>query len=225
MRSGVAGPSPGHILITVVPYLSPSAAGHDVCAMLNTIRLNQIATFVQELASPVVRIEVRNPVYEQIQIRCTVKVAGLGHPGVSINRLDHALSEYISPWRHLSCKARFGWCIRREDVVSYIRQLDYIEFVTNVSMLHITQGDEGTFRLDDTARDTPESAQYGTSERNETDELDCIRPRYPWSLPIPLTHHFIETTDTRDLIDAEMTGINELEIGSTFIMGQKEQHG
>ena len=225
MRSGIAEPSPGHILVVVVPYLSASAAGHDFCPMLSTIVLNQISTFVQELASTFVRIEVRNPVYEQIQIRCTVKVAGHGHQGVYVNMLNQALSEYISPWQNLSCKARFGWCVRRKDIESYIRELDYVEFVTNVSMLHITQDDDGAFSLEDTVHDRRESARRETSEHDEIDDSDCVRPRYPWSLPVPLKNHFIETTDDIQPIVAEVTGINELGIGSTFIMGQKEQHG
>ncbi|MGE3976129.1 MAG: hypothetical protein AB7F94_00900 [Nitrospira sp.] len=219
MRYGVTNPSPGHVLVVVVPYLRSSAAEHDFCPVLSTVVLSRISTFVQELASAFVRIEVRNPVYEQIQVRCRVKVAGFGEQGVYVNMLNQALSQYISPWENLSCKARFEWRIRRQDIESYIRRLEYVEFVTMVSMLHITQDDEGAFTLEDTVRDRDQSIRSGTSEPDEIDDADCVRPRYPWSLPVPLKTHFIETTADSQPCDPEATGINELSIGSTFIIG------
>lgn len=185
MRYEVMSPSPGHVLIVVVPYLSSSAAAPDFCPTLSAVVLSRISTFVQELASTVVRLEVRNPVYEQVQVRCRVKITGLGERGVYVNMLNQALNDYISPWQNLSCKARFGWCIRRQDIESYIRQLEYVEFVTRVSMLHLTQDDEGAFSLEDTARERDHSVRPGTSEQEVTDDSDCVRPRYPWSLPVP----------------------------------------
>ncbi|MDI3464965.1 MAG: hypothetical protein OJF50_003786 [Nitrospira sp.] len=220
MRYGVGNPSPGHVLVVVVPYVSSSAAEHGLCPMLSTVVLSRISTFVQELASMFVHIEVRNPVYEQIQVRCRVKVARLAEQGVYVTMLNQALSDYISPWQNLGCKARFGWCIRRQDIESYIRRLEYVEFVTKVSMLHITQDDEGAFSLEDTVRERRQSAQSGALERDEIDDADCVRPRYPWSLPVPLKTHCIETTDDAQPIEPATTGISDLGIGSTFIIGQ-----
>jgi hypothetical protein len=88
-------------------------------------------------------------------------------------------------------------------VESYIRDLDYVDYVTNVSMLHITTRDQKHYCMSDTA-----------AESGET----MVSPRYPWSLPVPAGNHFIETTDVAKTITAEITGINELEVGSTFII-------
>ena len=87
-----------------------------------------------------------------------------------------------------------------------MRELDYVEFVSNFSMLHITQDGERHYRLGDTAKD-----QDNAKVR--------IEPRYPWSLAVPARHHFIETMTSAHTIEAEVTGVDELEIGATFIIG------
>ncbi len=183
------------------------ARDHCDRGMINNAELNRIQTFVQSVSSPFVSIEVRNPVYEQIQVRCTVKFSGeINAGGLYINRLNQAISDYICPWCDVGYKARFGWSIRADDIESYIRELDYIDFVTNFSMLHITEEGGGKYALMDTAK---------LDRRHEA----LIVPRYPWSLAVPMSAHFIETTASIEPVKPALTGVSELEIGSTLIIG------
>lgn len=225
MRIGADAPCPGHVLIVVVPLLKEPVAEKDFTPMMNALELSQIQEFVRQLAAPFVELDVRNPVYEWIQIRCTVKLSSGAHHGLSINRLNQALNEYLSPWQDVGGKVKFGWCIRRKEVEAYIRSFDFVDFVTNFSMLHITQDEKGAFTLGDTAQAFPEGLQASQPQPGVTGDSDEIRPKYPWSLPLPLTKHFIETTDELEGIEARATGINELAIGHTFIIGPKEHHG
>jgi hypothetical protein len=72
-------------------------------------------------------------------------------------------------------------------------------------MLRIAEDGHGLFSLFDTvAHDVKE-----------------IHPLYPWSIAIPARRHFIETMDKPEAIDPEITGVNELEIGTTFIISGK----
>ncbi len=202
-----ATPQPGQVLIVVVPYMEPDARIHCERGRVNGAGLSQIQSFIQKVASPFARIEVRNPLYEQIQVRCTVKFSGDNRAaGVYIKRLNQDISDYICPWCDVGYKANFGWAILGDDIESYIRELDYIEFVTNFSILHISEKNEEKYFLEDSAT--------GDS-RHEV----LITPRYPWSLAVPMRRHFIESTTSMEPIKAKMTGINELAIGSTFIIG------
>jgi len=201
-------PRPGHILVVVVPQIKQLA--HSSCerGMVNSAELVRIRTFIQTLMSPFVRVEVRNPAYEKIQVRCTVKFAGdINAGGLYINQLSQAVSDYICPWCDVGYKAKFGWVIRADDIESYIRELAYVDFVTNFSMLHITDEANEKHCLKDTAK---------LDNRHDA----MIEPRYPWSLAVPMRRHFIETAMTIEPIEAEPTGVNELEIGSTFIIGR-----
>ncbi len=205
MDSRGGGSRPGSCLIVVVPH--PRDGSVRACSgpMLNAVTLNQIKSMLQQLASPFVQIEVRNPVYEKVQVRCTVKFTHEGMSGFYERQLDQEISDYICPWTDIGYKARFGWSIRQKDAESYIRSLDYVEFVTNFSMLHITVDAENRYRLGDTAK--------GRKQQDME-----VKPRMPWSLVVPARHHFIETTPVARSIEAQMTGIDELEIGNTFII-------
>ncbi|MCF6324582.1 MAG: baseplate J/gp47 family protein [Gammaproteobacteria bacterium] len=203
-------PHPGNILVVVVPEIKLKQAADRTCerGMVNSAELVRVRTFIQKLVSPFVTVEVRNPAYERIQVRCTVKFAGdINAGGLYINQLNQALSDYICPWCDTGYQAKFGWVIRADDIESYIRELDYVDFVTNFSMLHITDEANEKHTLKDTAK-----------QDNRHDAM--IEPRYPWSLAVPMRRHFIETATSVEPVEAKPTGVNELEIGRTFIIGR-----
>lgn len=206
MSSTHGYPSPGHLLIVVIPALPPGERRGCPTAMMNVVELGRIRAFVQSIAIPFVEIEVRNPLYEQVQVRCSVKFNHPTRGGHYINLLDRALSDYLCPWESVGHKARFGWSVRQKDVESYIRSLEYVDFVTNFSMLHIAESTREFYQFFDTAHAT-------------TGQETVLRPRYPWGLAIPAKHHFIEAVETNQPIKAEVTGLDELEVGGTFIIG------
>ena len=208
MQSGVDSnrePRPGSVLIVVVPHWQTGVTGYCDELMLSAVELRRMRGFLQEHASPFVNIEVRNPVYEWVQVRCTVKFNGGFQAGFFVNRLNRDISSFICPWQAGGYHARFGWRIRKKDIESYLQELDYVEFITNFSMLHITQDEEGHYGLGDTAK-------------HKTNPEVQVEPRFPWSLALPANHHFIETTPSAKLIEPEVTGIDELEIGTNFII-------
>lgn len=197
---------PGHVLIVVVPSSTPDTG---LRPMANAYLLDRIKTHVKKVASPFAAITVRNPAYEQIQIRCRVKLRPGSNDGYRIRTLNRALTDYLSPWSHTGYSVYFGWCVRRYDIESFLTQLEFVEFVTDFSMLHIAETEKGVFRLFDTARDLS----------------DEIRPLFPWSLGIPLEEHFIQTTEAAQPIQPAVTGIDELMLGSTFILSGGQGHG
>ncbi|MBL1260682.1 MAG: baseplate J/gp47 family protein [Thiotrichaceae bacterium] len=201
-------PHPGNILVVVVPEIKQAIQSSCQRRMVNSAELARIRIFIQKLVSPFVTVEVRNPAYEKIQVRCTVKFSGdINAGGLYINQLNQAVSDYLCPWCDTGYQVKFGWIIRADDIESYIRELDYVDFVTNFSMLHITDEVNEKHTLKDTA-----------TLDNRHDAM--IEPRYPWSLAVPMRRHFIEIAMTIEPVEAKSTGVNELEIGSTFIIGR-----
>ena len=203
---------PGQVLIVVVPETRQQSGAGCAHEMINTRKLEQIKAYIKNLCSPFVSLEVRNPQYEQVQVRCTVKFADTDNEGLCIERLNQQISDYICPWKAKGYKARFGWSIRQQDIESHISSLDYVGFVTNFSMLHITVDNSGKYELFDTAKSTQQSEVV-------------ITPRYPWSLALPVETHFIETRQIAEVIPAEITGVDELAVGSTFIIVGSSENG
>jgi hypothetical protein len=198
---------PGHLLIVLIPYLKESASANSH-PMVNALVLREVRDFVKGLSSAFVRISVRNPAYERIQVRCRVKFRKGAGRGAQLNQLNREIVNYLSPWSGGGLEARFGWRIRCNDIQSHIQGLDYVESVSGLSMLRIDDGDDCSHHwLSDTARS----------------KSSDVQPLHPWSIAVPLGHHLIEVEDEDGVWPAQKTGIANLAIGNTFILSRGNQ--
>ncbi|MDR4515332.1 baseplate J/gp47 family protein [Nitrosomonas sp.] len=197
----------GHLTIVALPF-PVKQAHYGKQLWLSGHRVNEVKQYIRQHIPSFVTVHCVNPVYESIQIRCTVKFKAGCVSGMYLAKLNEAISDYISPWHDtVGYTKHFGWRISKHDMQSYIQQLEYIDRVTNFSMLRITPDGEALFDLFDSAAVTELSEESGE-----------ITPKYPWSVAEPMRQHFIEVDDSFVTIEPEVTGIGELEIGSTFIV-------
>jgi len=205
---------PGHVTIVLLPYPDiQTQYGGQLWISGHLIR--EVRDFITRHTSAFVFVHLVNPVYETIQVRCTVKLKKGRSAGVVLGTLNDAISAYLSPWHEtVGYTTHFGWRISKHEVQSYIQQLDFVDRVTNFSMLRIAPVSESLFDLTDTAVDervSPESCEF--------------TPRYPWSIAVPIRQHFIEVDDSFDMIKPEITGVGELEIGANFILSDRNLSG
>jgi hypothetical protein len=198
---------PGDVLVVVIPFLKDTLAT-TMKPTVNGMQLREIEEYIKGLSSPFVRIKVRNPAYEKIQVRCKVQFSPGKAGGYYLRQLNQALVDYLSPWNETGYTAQFGWRIRRYDLKSYIRSLDYINFVTDFSLLRVAEDDSGYYSLFDTV----------------ARQVKDISPHYPWSIAIPFKQHYLEISEKAEVVKPVVTGINELEIGSNFIIPGKQSH-
>lgn len=204
---------PGHILIIPLPHLNPG--GHvNQKPNLSGHLIHEIQTYIESFASADVKISVENPVYEEIQVRCTVTLkAQFNHHrfrGRYIAQINQAICDYLSPWNPRGQHLHFGWRIQQHNIVSFLHELEYVEDVTGVSLLQISpQGviDDVRFALKDNA-----------SLRDADKDLS---PSTPWSIAVPLNEHWIVVSDQVKQKMPKALGINELKVGSTFIIPLK----
>ena len=207
-RSDVAGECPGHVLVAVVPAAAPGAVLQ--MPRFNAGELERMADFLASLAPPFMAFEVRNAAYELVQVRCSVQLRRGAHVGSSLQRLDEAIAAYLSPWCAGGRSAGFDWSLRCEDVESHIRSLPDVEQVSGLSLLRVAEDDEGRYALSDTAR--PAS---GASRAEAT----LLRCRVPWSIAVPMRRHIIDLDGNVERIAPRASGITQLAIGGTFIIG------
>jgi hypothetical protein len=206
---------PGNVLIVVVP---PLHNARDVGEGLkeNVLLLRDIKAYLETLASPFVKIDVRNPVYERIQVRCAARFRGTGNDGLLLQQLNRDICEFISPWNPQGNTANFGWSLRAQEIQGYLHSLSYVQSVWGLSLLRVVDHGNDHYVLTDTAA----AGRHGSAE---------LAPVYPWSLAVPFRHHLIETDETclSDPRGPWRTGISHLRVGTTFIVsgnrnGEKE---
>tara|TARA_B100001250_G_scaffold71778_1_gene58088 strand:+ start:2393 stop:6508 length:4116 start_codon:yes stop_codon:yes gene_type:complete len=198
---------PGNLLIVVTPKISEAFHVYGKAPKLSATHLNDIHEYVSSLSSSFGNIEVINPVSEWVQVRCKAMFQKYARNGKYVEQLNQDIRSYLNPWDKIGYRLIYGQKIKQEDVYSYIYNLEYIKYVTEFSMLHITRDSSGFYRLGDSVR------------QGETkSEIVNISPLYPWSLIMPISRHNIEVVTEVDPREPDITGIRELEIGSTFII-------
>ncbi len=199
---------PGGVLVVVVPTPRQGVLFHSTEApRFDSAVLEQMAAHLRERSVPGIRIVVRNAVYERIQVRCALRLARGVHAGAALIRINQAIVEFLSPWHADGCRANFDWDVRAEAIEACLRQLDEVDVVGPMSLLHIVRTDSNTYQLLDTAR-----AGAGAPTRQ-------VRPVQPWSLVLPTPRHLIELIGVPSTRGAQATGVGRLEIGGTFIVG------
>ncbi len=212
-------PHPGRVLVVVVPRGESGGETPNLSPMLNAAELNRINEFLRQHSPPSASIEVRNPAYERIHVRCSVKLtaAAEARRGHYLKELNRAITEYLSPWSGVGCRACFGWRIRREDIEAYLLKQEYVECIAAFSLLRTSEDEQRNHGLNDTAR--PQLGEGGYPlPGGDPATRDLLEPLRPWSLAIPAEHHLVETMSSIGFPEPEPTGINHLEVGQTFII-------
>jgi hypothetical protein len=212
--------APGHVLIAVIKNIEPENIRMNFEPMVNNTTLQKIKAFIAEIAPPTVRIEIRNPVYERIQVRCSVKIKEGLDAGYFLDLLNNELISHLTLWQSNSkSEPGFGKVIKCTDVLAYIQGFEYIEFVTDFSLLQIIHNNKTEYSLLDTATRTYREIQdSGDTENYIENEPKVLKPKYPWGILISADKHAIEAIDRLTLIEPVKTGIDELEVGGTFII-------
>ena len=205
-----SGIRPGQVLVVVVPW--PQAnVGFELAQgpRLDAATLESMAEYLRQLASPGLRLVVRNAAYEAVQVRAAVRLARGSHPGTSLRQLNQAIINYLSPWQPGGYQSSFDWTVRTEDLEAHLRAQPGVEALGPLSLLHLVASDQCFHTLADTAR----------RESVGTPWTSLVRPAMPWSLVVPTQTHLIESVDDLTLANPPATGIGLLAIGSTFISG------
>jgi hypothetical protein len=203
-------------LVVVLPSLAgEDQLGYVTGPTLHAIELERIRAFLQERASPFARLTVRNASYEGIQVRCTVRFKRGVHPGEGQRRVHRALFDYLSPWSPTGIGAHFDWLVQHEDIEARLRQLDCVASVGGVSLVHVAEDDLRRYTLNDTARPQG-AAQWQATEATGS---GSARAHRPWSVAIPTRTHLIRVIDEDMVALPHPTGVGQLGIGGTFILG------
>jgi hypothetical protein len=198
---------PGNVLLIVIPDIDSTLAEFKEPPVLGFYRLLEIKAFMKEITSPFANIEIQNPKYEQVQVRCSVSFNNNDSTGEQVEHLNKLITSFLNPWNKNGLGHSLGDEIRGTDVIAYIMNVGFVKNVTNFSMLKISNSDDNQYELTDTVEE--EDYSYHKTK---------VVPKSPWSLLVPMQKHFIETLKKIEIINAEMTGIDELEIGQNFII-------
>ncbi|MGL6315009.1 hypothetical protein [Vibrio sp. WXL103] len=192
---------PGHVLIIVTP--NSLSCQHAPCQRknLNVATLVAIKNHLQHATRPQARLEVRNPGYEEIQVRCQVCFAKGIHHGLALRRLKYAITKALCPWQANSLNQGLGWTLSLAKLTAFIKQQAHVVAVSGLSVVKISQLSAHDYQLSDSARNS-----------------STIAAKYPWYMLISASDHLISVTPEVESSQPCPAGLGNLAIGEQFII-------
>jgi hypothetical protein len=99
--------------------------------------LSSINEWLRPLISPFIQLEVCNPVYVKITVRCTVRFIQGVDPGKHLEMLNEELLQYLSPWYYDGMKeADAGYYASSPEISAFIQTRPYVAFLDTMELVY-----------------------------------------------------------------------------------------
>ena len=195
---------PGEVKIAVIPDVSSEVVKNKKRPQIKAYMLMDIRDYLMTKASPFVNIEVCNPFYEFVKVFAKVKFKGYESDGFYLKKLNDELIAFLNPWLEESLREEdFGKSLYKSEILGYIQERDYVDFVTGFSLERLNHIGKTT-DLYDTAR--------------TNNGMEEIKTTYPWAMIISADHHDIEVINDTTYEPSTPRGIDNMELESDFVL-------
>lgn len=167
-------------VVEVVVLPRPDLVPGNPLPLFGSGQLTDMQRYLQRRASPATQVRVRNPAYEQVQVRAMVAFRG----GLVANEplLQAAVSAYLSPWGHaLAQQGGFHRHLTLPGIAAFLHQQPYVAGSTGLSIVK-TGVLAGRHRFYDSAADSPPTTELG--------------PLAPWAVLVSAPQHVFTVVAT-----------------------------
>lgn len=173
--------APGHVKLIVLPHLRNKNAIDPARPRVSLNRLEEVKAFVQPLVSDFITLEVKNPIFEEIQVDFKVKFYPLqeANRGFYENLLNEDIKRFLSPWLYESGKdLQLGGKIHRSLILNYIEERDYVDFVVDFTMNQIIEGQPTKIDIEEAIATTSSSVIVSANQHiiKHDIEIPCLTP-------------------------------------------------
>lgn len=168
--------APGNVSLVVVSNLRNQNAVNLLKPQTSLTLLDDIHAFISEIMPPAVSLYVKNPVYEEIQVRFNVRFNPGIDAGFYTRQLNDEIKGFLAPWAYDSIDISFGGKIEASVILNFIEERDYVDYVTCFEMDQITQN--ATYTAVDVAVVKSAASILTSVEQHiihvlETDDCEC----------------------------------------------------
>ncbi|MFT4156080.1 hypothetical protein [Parafilimonas sp.] len=136
---------PGSVRAVVVPDLINKNSPNPLEPRVNAIKLTDIENYINNYLPVFVDFKANNPVYEQLLVDCKVGFMPGKDAGYYGNLLNEEIKEFLSPWAYEKGQdITFGGKVFKSDILFFIENRDYVDFVNDFKLYHIFDGTDST---------------------------------------------------------------------------------
>lgn len=133
---------PGHVTIITLPDLKNMLNRDTLRPYTPVGLLTNIKDYLKTIISPFVKLDVKNPQFEEI--RLSFKVQFHEHLNVSFYQqlLNMEIEKFLTPWAwNNGTEISFGGKINKSVLLNFVEEREYVDFVTFFRMDHIIERD------------------------------------------------------------------------------------
>ncbi|MDN5820697.1 MAG: hypothetical protein L0H39_04330 [Brachybacterium sp.] len=136
--------APGHVTVVTVPELAGTDPRDPMRPLTSLHLLERIQRFLARRTSPFVRLHVRNPHFEPVQVDLAVRFRDGVDESFMTARLQEAISRFLAPWAFSrEAHPSLQGTVRRAEVVDMLEDLPFVDHVRDVRLHHQLPGDVG----------------------------------------------------------------------------------
>lgn len=129
--------APGHVTVVTIPNLRNKNAVNPLEPYTNLGDLEQIKDFLLQRISCFVKLDVRNPIFEQVRVDCKVKFYPQYDETFFTKQLQQDITQFLSPWAFdASATIRFGGRVDKSTLINFIDEQYYIDYITDFKLYH-----------------------------------------------------------------------------------------
>ncbi|MGQ1786259.1 hypothetical protein [Saccharicrinis sp. GN24d3] len=171
--------------------------------------LREVKEYISKMVSPYQKVEVSNPVFEQLKVKCSVKFNDYQKRGALRNLLNNELIKYLSPdLDDAFVEKGFDEYISKTELLNFIESRPYVSFVTQLSIIQLIEV-QGTYKLIDTA----------VSNGRNTENLRAISA---YSILTSAPTHQIDIIEDDIPIPPTVSGVGDLSIETDFVISDSD---
>ena len=127
--------APGYLIIAVIPDLGKLKSGNLMNPKVPVSLLEKIGDHIRKKVSAFARIKVMNPRYEPIDVNIEVRLYRGKSGNFYAKKLKEEISQFLAPWfLGDSEKLAFGQEVLFSDLVGFVEQRDYVDFIKNIEL-------------------------------------------------------------------------------------------
>lgn len=125
--------APGFLVVAVIPDLTKLKSGGQLEPKAPVSLLEKIGDYLREKTSAFARLKIMNPRYEHVDVGITVRLYRGKSQNFYAKKLKEDITLFLAPWfLGDSEKLAFGQVVFFSDIVGFVEQLDYVDFIVDL---------------------------------------------------------------------------------------------
>jgi hypothetical protein len=144
--------APGHVTIVTIPSLQKQNLRDPLKPFTSLGLLEEIKAFLEERRSCFAQLHVKNPQFEEVRVRFSLRLHDGFDETFYPNLLKQAITRFLSPLAFAGGgMPSFGGTIYKSVLINFVEEQPYVDYVTDFQLFHDVCGKPGTLDLDQAA--------------------------------------------------------------------------